>query len=397
MEESYMAKRILITLNALKDNRGSEALVRGLIRICKERHPDCKIVISSGSKGEIQTAIPNVDAMVSRRDDTSKIVKYKAKFYNKILKDKYKAESVHYGDLIREAGKADIIFVIGADNYDASYNMQGLMQRINTMILKATKGTTVMYDCSLEEKHISDDVVADMERFDYITVRESVTEIAFRKHFSEEKLCYFPDPAFAMLPEECQLPSNFTEGKMVGINLSNLITSGNYGVDADKLIKSYCNLFGYILNETQLQIILIPHVMGNADLSMLRKLYEYYKENDRVILIEDETYNAAQLKYIISKLSYLVTARTHASIAAYSMCVPTLVIGYSVKSIGIAKDLFGTADKYVVSTNDIVTGNELIDAFKWLVQNGDSIHSHLQQVIPEYQEKVMKTGEIMKG
>lgn len=390
-----MEKNILITLNALKDNRGSEALIRGLVRICKEKCPNCFITISSGAKGDIQTVIPNVDKMVPRRDTNNKLSNLLAKVSNKIYHNADKSEKFYYHSLIAAAKKADFIFVIGADNYDASYNMHGLMRRINTYILNAAKGTVVMYDCSLEEDHLTDSVVDDIERFKIITVRESITQLAFEKRFDKNKLKYFPDPAFVMQPEKCNLPNGFEEGRMVGINLSNLISSGKYGAQADVLVQSYINMIDYILHNTELKVVFIPHVMGNADLSMLRKLYENYKDNERVILIEDETYNAAQLKYIISKLSYLVTARTHASIAAYSMCVPTLVIGYSVKSIGIATDLFGTADKYVVSTNDIVTGNELIDAFKWLVQNGDRIHSHLQQVMPEYQEKAMQTGELI--
>lgn len=43
-----------------------------------------------------------------------------------------------------------------------------------------------------------------------------------------------------------------------------------------------------------------------------------------------------------------IGARTHATIAAYSSLVPTLVVGYSVKARGIARDLFGTEKNYVL-------------------------------------------------
>lgn len=390
-----MAKNILITLNALKDNRGSEALIRGLVRICKEKDPNCNITISSGAKGEVQTVIPQVDAMISRRDNNNDVSKLQAKIVKKITHDYNKSESFYYKELVRASKKADVTFVIGADNYDASYKMHGLMNQINTYILKAAKGTVVMYDCSLEEKDITDAVIEDIQRFSVITVRESETKKAFEKRLPKDKLRYYPDPAFVMVPEECPLPVGYEKGKMVGINLSNLIVSGDYGTKADKLLENYHNMIQYILENTDLKVIFIPHVMGNADLSMLRKLYEKYEKNDRVILIENEGYNAAQLKYIISQLSYLVTARTHASIAAYSTCVPTLVLGYSVKSIGIARDLFGTEDNYVVSSKEVNTGMELTDSFKWLLENGDAMKAHLQKVMPEYQKKVMQTGEIL--
>ena len=55
-----------------------------------------------------------------------------------------------------------------------------------------------------------------------------------------------------------------------------------------------------------------------------------------------------ELKGCISRCRFLVAARTHASIAAYSTGVPTLVAGYSVKARGIARDLFGTEDGHVL-------------------------------------------------
>ena len=65
---------------------------------------------------------------------------------------------------------------------------------------------------------------------------------------------------------------------------------------------------------------------------------EKYKDSGRVCIVDD--CNCMQLKYDISKCRFFVGARTHATIAAYSTCVPTLVVGYSVKSRGIARDLF---------------------------------------------------------
>ncbi len=51
--------------------------------------------------------------------------------------------------------------------------------------------------------------------------------------------------------------------------------------------------------------------------------------------------------------------RTHATIAAYSTGVPTLVVGYSVKARGIARDLFGTEDGYVLPVQQLKESDEL--------------------------------------
>jgi hypothetical protein len=59
--------------------------------------------------------------------------------------------------------------------------------------------------------------------------------------------------------------------------------------------------------------------------------------------------NAAELKYVILQCRFMVCSRTHASIAAYSSGVPTIVIGYSNKSKGIAADL--GMDKYCLNAS----------------------------------------------
>lgn len=62
------------------------------------------------------------------------------------------------------------------------------------------------------------------------------------------------------------------------------------------------------------------------------------KDQKRICRL-DRPQNAAQLKYVISQCEILICSRTHASIAGYSSGVPTLVLGYSIKSAGIGRDL----------------------------------------------------------
>ena len=85
----------------------------------------------------------------------------------------------------------------------------------------------------------------------------------------------------------------------------------------------------------------------------------------------------------------MIAARTHASIAAYSTCVPTLVLGYSVKSLGIATDIFGTADNYVLPVDKIKENNEILKAFVWLQDNETMIRGRYKKVMPSYIKKAL--------
>ena len=94
-----------------------------------------------------------------------------------------------------------------------------------------------------------------------------------------------------------------------------------------------------------------------------------------------------QLKHLISQCRLFIGARTHATIAAYSTGIPTLVVGYSVKSRGIAMDLFGTNERYVLPIQQLREPEELIGAYHWLEDNADNIRMRLQEVIPVCKEK----------
>ena len=392
-----MRKNILIILNAIVYNRGSEALVRGLTTICKEYLDETYITLVSG-EGNFGSwvNIKNIDNYCKKLNYTNKsIMRYIVAILKK-LKLKGLATKLQYSKLKRVAQEQDIIIMVGADNYDIMYGMQENLNQLHEYIRKNTKAKMILYDCSIADRDITDTLKKDFKNFDVVTVRETISEENISNIVGRDKLYRFPDPAFAMPYEKIELPSIFNnKNGVVGINVSNLITNPKYGSKAEDILNAYINMMNYILENTSKSIVLIPHVMNNADLSTLRKLYENYLESDRVYLVENENLNAKQLKYIISKCELYVGARTHSTIAAYSTNVPTLVLGYSVKSKGIAKDIFGTYDNYVLPVADLNSDQYLVDGFKWLNENQTKIREILNKNMPEYIEKAKKVREIL--
>ena len=132
---------------------------------------------------------------------------------------------------------------------------------------------------------------------------------------------------------------------------------------------------------------------SNDDRTVLRRLYEDFERDPRLILVEDHA--APELKYIISHCRMFVGARTHATIAAYSSCVPTLVVGYSVKARGIARDLFGTEENYVLPVQQLSEPDQLVLRYKYLAANENQIRTHLKRFMLEYRRNVC-TFEIIK-
>ena len=205
------------------------------------------------------------------------------------------------------------------------------------------------------------------------------------------RIVQIPDPAFTLGYVRKKVPDGFWKGNTVGVNVSPLIQKSESvpGIT----IKCYEELIEWIIEHTDMQIALIPHVVwkSNDDRKPLSELYEKYKSTERLVQIPDGS--CEELKGYISQCRFFVGARTHATIAAYSTCVPTLVVGYSVKAAGIAQDLFGSQEHYVLPVQSLKDPQDLVCEFQWLMEQENSIREHLQKKIPDYQEQALRTGE----
>ncbi len=279
---------------------------------------------------------------------------------------------------------------IGGDMY--CYDISKKEAILANRVFCRAGAKTILWGCSIEPELLKEpELIEDMKRYALITPRESITEKALRDAGVTENVKYFPDPAFFMQPEEIELPEGFVAGRTIGVNVSPMI------VRHEKVegitVENYRRLMDHILEDTDNHVALIPHVMwkNNDDRLALEELYRGYEKNERVVLFPDMS--CRKLKYIISKCRAFIGARTHATIAAYSSCVPTLVVGYSVKARGIARDLFGMEEHYVLPVQELEKEGELIGAYDWMMDREDEIRGTLERIMPGYCAKAGEAGE----
>ena len=286
--------------------------------------------------------------------------------------------------------RAPLYISTGGDMYCYELSRKEAIVANSTFCRAGAK--TILWGCSLEPELLKDaEVVEDMKRYALITPRESITQKALHQAGVKKNVKLFPDPAFALEPEKADLPKRFAVGKTIGINISPMIVRNETvkGITMD----NYRRLIEHILQNTDDCVALIPHVMWNYndDRLTLKELYRGYEANGRVILFPDMS--CQKLKYIISKCRAFIGARTHATIAAYSSCVPTLTVGYSVKARGIARDLFGSEEHYVLPVQTLENPEDLIRAYDWLMGREGKIRSKLEQIMPGYCAKAKEAGE----
>ena len=379
---------IVLYLHSGSKNHGCEAIVRGTVKVL-ENIIDTKMTLLSQEKSE--DLIYGIDKLIDVETGMQNINKKSFDFFKayidlKLKKDTSKMDALQYKVGLNYIDKDSIIISIGGDTYCYS-NVYSHLE-INKMYRKKAK-KSILWGCSVEPDLFKDDKIAkDISEYSLIIARESISYEALKKINKNTYL--YPDPAFQLDIEDVELPNGFLENNTIGINLSPLIMKceEKEGIT----LSNYESFIQYIIDNSDMNVVLIPHVVWehNDDREPLNKLYEKFKSSNRVVMIKED-YNAMQLKSIISKCKMFIGARTHATIAAYSTCVPTLVIGYSVKAKGIAKDIFGTYENYVLPVQSLSNKDDLIMAFEWMKTNEYKIRKHLNEFMPDYIKKASKS------
>lgn len=375
-----MNKKYYLYMHAGSGNHGCEAIVRTVSGILGK-----PVTLFTKNKKEDLQYIDSEDIVFEETGNTPTLFSIDGivmRVKMKLLKQKYAFVIPAYKNLIKKANADTVAFSIGGDNYCYD-GMPEVLKKINAKL--NTKGTKmVLYGCSIEPELLqNEELVQDLRKYALIVPRESITYDALVKAGLKDISILASDPAFTLGTKVNADAEALIGNNTVGINLSPLVLEGGNTI----LYEAYCRLIEWILNSTDMRVALIPHVIWscNDDRMPLQKLYDQYAESGRIVLIDD--HNAMEQKGYISKCRFFVGARTHATIAAYSSKVPTLVAGYSVKSKGIATDIFGTNEKYVVDTKNLVSDQELVENFKWIYHHEYDIRKLLDNLMPEYIDK----------
>ncbi len=370
------------------NNCGCEALVKTITTL-------------SGNKRENSALIS-----YRRKEDILKNINEYAKYIIKPINSKKTNKVEYMGDskfnfedlgiecYLNKLKKETIAYSIGGDNYCYGDYVNKLLAKYNQLFHKYNIKTALL-GCSIEPSVIAKkEVQKDLNLYDLIIARETITYNALIEAGINKNTKLIPDTAFVLEKKEVNFPDAFQIGNTVGINVSPLINS--YTEKPDQIYNNYKKLMEYILNNTNMSIALVAHVYWEKsnDLDPIEKLFDDFSNTERICIIKDN--DASKLKGYISACKIFVGARTHAIVAAYSSYVPTLAVGYSVKSKGIAKDIFGEYENYVISVSEFNEEDDLLKAYKYIENNYDSIKLYLEKTIPEYIKPLEKYSKIIE-
>jgi len=239
------------------------------------------------------------------------------------------------------------------------------------------------------------------ENVNLILVREDLSkEYLLKIGIDPEKIHVTADPAFLLSPaprsriDEILRSESIiiTSRPVIGINPSGLI--GRYRDPAESeeaYTQSMVSVIDHLIKSWDVNVLLIPHVYtpGSDDRRIIGEIIKNANNPQRIFQIKNE-YSAAELKGIIQLCDIFIGSRMHATIAATSLCIPTVGIAYSHKMNGILGGLLDM-DQYIIKISQL-NDTRLIEIADLVWSNRTAIKEHLEETMPRVKEKALLNG-----
>lgn len=398
------AVKFLLVGNGPYNNRGCEAIVRGTLEILRHSFGEniqavlatCAHKDSTDTQNSIETdsAITHIPLLPGGRRWS------KSWFQYHIKKQLYSTPTPY--DILDHFCKDSLCALqIGGDNYTLDYGRPLLHMELDHYL--QSKGLPIiLWGASVgpfeADPAFAPTMYEHLKILRAIFVRETTSYEYLKLLHIDRNLYKIADPAFAMAPIEVPpkkigqaLPQHF-----IGLNLSPLMAKYVTDGDINEWVDRSMQIVQTLVNHTQQNVVLIPHTIGDdSDYQFLHKLAKAcWKEKIPKVFFLSANLSAAELKWIISRCSVFIGARTHATIAAFSSCVPTLSLAYSRKAQGLNQDIFGSHN-YCIEPADI-SADHIKQKVLFLLKERDAIIKTLRHGMILLHEQTLLSGIILK-
>lgn len=387
-------------------NRGCEAIVRGTMEILSQTFGE-DLSTPSGVMAQPVTVAAQQAAEIDPRVQNFSISQVGKRFSrkwwmaqsNKRLGTDFQH---HVLDLHGKSQGARAALQLGGDNYSLDYGLPADRMAIDRYLQKRNI-PVFLWGASVgpfDQKPEFASIMFDhLRTLNGIFVRETETLSYLRSNGVVENVHFVADPAFVMKktapPPEVQA---LVTPETIGINISPLVArfAGASGVDEWR--EKAAAMIIACGQTSKRPILLIPHVASplpdEDDYAFMASLKEKVGDAAGVSVNIVPPLGAAELKWVIGTCAAFAGARTHATIAAMSSCVPTLSLSYSVKAIGINQDVFDHQD-FCVSVKTI-DAEQFAAIVHRMIEDGPAIRAHLNARIPEIKQRSLSAGALLK-
>ena len=405
----------LLVGNASYQNRGCEAIVRGTVDILSAAKGMSDVTFTNAFYAHEDVARLQRQSEVDHRIDHLRIKAFPEKWSWQWLQTKLNDRcglnlpGIH-SPLDKPAATSAAALEIGGDNYTMDYGFPEHLLAMDRWLSRRGQ-RVVIWGASIgpfsENGEDERRMMQHLRSLPAIFVRESATFDYLVNQHGLSSVHLFPDPAFAMKPKQ---PSSertcaLVKRQPIAVNISPLLAAyrGSKRTMPWKMptrslevwSAEAAEIVARLQQETDSPILLLPHVWSKRasidDFTFLQEVHRKCSESlgDRVLFV-DESVNAMELKWLVSKCRALVAARTHATIAAFSTAVPTISIGYSRKALGINQDVFDTTE-FCLKSNELSAASLTAKVRDLLRQEG-VIRKHLLERGEQLRARAIAAG-----
>lgn len=208
-------------------------------------------------------------------------------------------------------------------------------------------------------------------------------------------VCLMPDPAFFVEGEETEEAWNSAE--YLGINLSPLSLREINGIETEGDIAQFAGLISKLMDQTGMRAMLLPHVLSpdphDNDLDFLKKVASAMDgaHRSRTEVVEPKGFLDAKRYLRMCRL--VVAARMHCAVNAMCEGVPTVLLSYSQKAIGMCDFVYGS-DRWTLPLDS--AAETLPARLAEMEQSSELLHEELVKRIAAIREGLSKGGQFAR-
>lgn len=289
------------------------------------------------------------------------------------------------------------VLALGGDNYSMDYGSLGV--HLDILDYATAKGKPFFIwggsvgKFEKQGQAYREMVAKKLRKATLILARESVTTEYLRQIGVENNVVRVADPAFVMEPSKpTNLPFDI-QPEAIGFNFSPLMARFVTGGSVEMAQEMVTDVVRGIIKATGRPLLFVPHVFrpGNNDHTFLQRSYDTLKKEGCPVQLLPDTLTAAEVKWIVGRLTAFAGARMHSTIAAISSGVPTLSFTYSIKSIGINKDIFDS-ERYVIKPKEI-SRSFVSERFANLIREEKNVRDLLGERLPQIRALAFSAGD----
>lgn len=401
-------------------NRGCEAIVRGTTEILRHHfdkprfvcisHFKTKEQFEEQVKKEYDESIRHLSCYyLSKRDAIlncyrPKVWKYISGRHHAVRShsfDEGRLGNVVYEDMLPFLSEASAVLSVGGDNYSLDYGKPYKYTTLDDLVLNRDK-PLIIWGASVgpfgKDPIYEEQMSRHLRKVTGIFARESLTIDYLKSVGVTGNVHPAADPAFlmdAVKPKgiDDELP---IDEEAIGINLSPLMARYVTDGDLDAWANRAASIIGDVARRTEMPVYLIPHVINptSNDHTFMQQVLSRVGSGRRDIVLVPPKYDAAETKWIISRMTLFAGARTHSTIAALSSGVPTLSFAYSIKAQGINRDMFGHTG-YCMGP-DVLDGKHVSERIMSMLDESAAIGGELIKQVRGVRELALSAGAGVK-